>query len=88
MGGVSLQLEEDRISFEEQVLFKQQHQAAWELDVQEKVRLEKMLAFKEQFANQIMTRRAEEFAALKVAHSSIAYCYRIDFLKSFCILPE
>jgi hypothetical protein len=63
----ALQLEEDRIAFEEeQVLFEKQHLAAWELDIQEKHRLEKMLPFKEQFANQIMTRRAEEFAALKV----------------------
>eukprot|EP00884_Botryococcus_braunii_P006914 jgi/Botrbrau1/16223/Bobra.0066s0009.1 len=59
-------LEEDRIAFEEeQVLFRQQHRSAWELDVQEKQRLEKMLTYKEHFANQIMTRRAEEFAALK-----------------------
>lgn len=66
-------MEDDRIAFEEeQVLLRQQHQAVWELDAQEKLRLEKMLAFKEQFANQIMTPRAEEFTALKVAYPSNA----------------
>lgn len=40
--------------------------AAWEHDVAEKHRLAKMAEEKEAFAEQVSTRRAAEFAALKV----------------------
>ena len=43
-----------------------EHRQAWEVDIQEKHRLEKMAEAKEALANDIMTRRAAVFARLKV----------------------
>ena len=70
-----LQLEEDEVEYEkEQVRQAALHRLAWEADVQEKHRLQKMQAAKDKLAQDIMGRRAAEFARLKVsprlAHAS------------------
>ena len=63
-----LQLEEDEIEYEqEQVRQAALHRLAWEADVQEKHRLQKMQAAKDKLAQDIMGRRAAEFARLKVS---------------------
>lgn len=62
-----MQLKEDEAQFyREQEEFKQRHAKSWEVDIEEKRRLQKMLPDKEYFQNLIMERRATEFAALKV----------------------
>lgn len=84
-----LQLEEDAIDFEkEQKRLAEVHRKAWEEDVQEKRRLEKMTEAKDQLAEDIMTRRAAEFARLKVLKQSpliwtemcSPQAYRLDIL--------
>ena len=63
-----LQLEKDEIEYEkEQVRQAALHRLAWEADVQEKHRLQKMQAAKDKLAQDIMGRRAADFARLKVS---------------------
>lgn len=50
------------------------HRQAWEADIKEKRRLEKITEAKDRLANDIMTRRAAEFARLKVTHASLGIC--------------
>lgn len=52
---------------EEQDTFTVQHQQAWDLDITEKHRLSKMADPKDHFAQQIISRRQEEFEALRVS---------------------
>jgi hypothetical protein len=67
---VVVQLEVDEVDFkEEQKRLAEEHKKAWEVDIQEKHRLEKMSEAKDTLAHEIMTRRAAEFARLKV-HAS------------------
>jgi hypothetical protein len=47
------------------------HAAAWEVDVVEKQRLVKMLPDRESFAASIMSRREEEFKALKTSRDKV-----------------
>ena len=66
---LALQLEEDAVDFEkEQKRLAEVHRKAWEEDIQEKRRLEKMTEAKDQLAHEIMTRRAAVFARLQVLH--------------------
>ena len=55
---------------EAQQVAAQQHRAQWELDVVEKARLARMTDEVDSFREQIVTRRAEEFRALKVGSAS------------------
>lgn len=50
---------------EEQKRLALEHRKAWEVDIQEKHRLEKMAEAKDTLANEIMTRRAADFARLE-----------------------
>ena len=62
-----MQLEVDQVEFQEaQKRAALEHRQAWEVDIQEKHRLEKMAEAKEALAKDIMTRRAAVFARLKV----------------------
>lgn len=62
-----LQLEIDEVEHEkEQVRLAELHKQAWEEDIQEKRRLQRMLAAKDRLANDIMSRRTAEFEQLKV----------------------
>jgi len=62
-----VQLEVDEVDFkEEQKRLAEEHKKAWEVDIQEKHRLEKMAEAKDTLAHDIMTRRAADFARLKV----------------------
>jgi len=57
---------------EAQQVAAQQHRAQWELDVVEKARLARMTDEVDAFREQIVTRRAEEFRALKVGNTTCA----------------
>ena len=50
----------------EQQRLAEVHRTAWEEDIKEKRRLEKMTEAKDRLAQDIMTRRAAEFARLQV----------------------
>jgi len=66
MQNVMLAQEEEVQHGEAQQVAAQQHRAQWELDVVEKARLARMTDEVDAFREQIVTRRAEEFRALKV----------------------
>ncbi len=57
---------------EEQKRLAVEHRKAWEVDIQEKHRLERMTEAKDALAKEIMTRRAAVFARLKV-HFGLTY---------------
>ena len=60
-------LQLDEVEFAQQRRqFAAQHRTDWEAAKVSKDRLAKMLPHKEEFQEQIMKRRADEFAALKV----------------------
>ncbi len=75
LGGL-VQLKADEAQFyKEQEEYKQKHRMSWEVDIEEKRRLTKMLADKETFENAIKERRATEFAALQVTSRCISPPY-------------
>ncbi len=51
---------------EEQARFAVLHREAWEADIKEKQRMQKMISFKDELAAQIQSRRAGEFERLQV----------------------
>lgn len=72
-----MQLEQDAVDFkEEQQRQAEIHRKAWEEDIKEKRRLEKMTEAKDRLAADIMTRRAAEFARLKVCIFSRKFCIK------------
>ncbi len=61
------QVKEDEARHHEELeRFSAQHRAAWEVDVEERRRLDKMAQERDKFAAQITSRRSAEFEALKV----------------------
>ena len=70
-----MQVEDDQVVHErDQDEFLVQHRQAWDLDIGEKHRLAKMLESKETFAQQIISRRQEQFEALRVSHPRPTHC--------------
>ena len=66
-----MQLEVDAVEFkQEQKRLAEVHRSAWEEDIKEKRRLEKMTDAKDRLAQDIMTRRAAEFARLNVSDAT------------------
>ncbi len=65
-GGPGGQVREDEVRHHEELArFAEQHRAAWQVDVEERRRLDKMVDEKERFAAAITSRRSSEFEALK-----------------------
>lgn len=61
------QVEEDEKRHHEELQrYAEQHRAAWQVDVEERRRLDKMADEKAKFAAAITSRRSAEFEALKV----------------------
>ena len=79
----ALLLQMDEVEFAEQrKQFAVQHRQDWETAKSAKDRLDKMLGHKEEFQDQIMKRRADEFAALKASsvlwlHSQLSCQYTV-----------
>jgi hypothetical protein len=82
-------MKEDEAHFyKEQEEFKEKHRQSWEVDIEEKHRLQKMLADKETFESAIRERRAAEFAALQVDCAYLG-CpqFWVMCVGSFCCVP-
>ena len=61
------QVEQDKVTHEvEQDEYAVQHSKAWDLDITEKHRMARIMDAKEEFAQQIVDRRKEQFEALRV----------------------
>ena len=58
--------EDEKRHHEELQRYAEQHRAAWQVDVEERRRLDKMADEKAKFAAAITSRRSAEFEALKV----------------------
>jgi translation initiation factor 3 subunit A len=58
--------EDEKYHMEMQQQNGEKHKAAWEVNIEEKKRLAKMTDEKDQFASAIVSRRSEEFEALRV----------------------
>ena len=79
-----MHLEVDEVDFEkEQQRLSEVHRAAWEEDIKEKRRLEKMTEAKDQLAQDIKARRTAEFARLTVR---IISCQRPQISFTACLL--
>ena len=67
-----LQVEAGAVAHEQdQDQFAVKHRQDWEKNVAEKQRLDKMLDAKDTFVQQIMSRRAAEFEALRVRSEAV-----------------
>ena len=71
------QVREDEVRHHEELArFAEQHRAAWQVDVEERRRLDKMVDEKERFAAAITSRRSSEFEALKARRCAAAVLQR------------
>ena len=71
--------EDEKRHHEELQRYAEQHRTAWQVDVQERRRLDKMADEKEKFAAAITSRRSAEFEALKVRQPFGCWlCMRAD----------
>ena len=70
-------MREDEVRHHEELArFAEQHRAAWQVDVEERRRLDKMVDEKERFAAAITSRRSSEFEALKARRCAAAVLQR------------
>ena len=72
--------EDEKRHHEELQRYAEQHRAAWQVDVEERRRLDKMADEKAKFAAAITSRRSAEFEALKVR--PLGCCFGCCF--AFC----